>query len=101
MNALPDSSNWKDPTPDRPGTTTGELQRRLRTSTYIALRDVRCFRDGGVVVLCGRVPTFFLKQLAQEIVRHTDGDCRIINELEVDGQLAGSSTAEFAEQTRA
>lgn len=98
MTAWPDSWNGADPPPDRPGTTPCELQRRLHTSTYIALRDVRCIRDAGVVVLYGRVPTYFLKQLAQEIVRQTDGDCRIVNELEVDGQLAGPHPAECAKQ---
>lgn len=68
--------------------TAGAVQQQLRTSTYAALRDVRCVADDGIVVLRGRVPTFHLKQLAQEVVRHTDGECRIVNELEVAGHDA-------------
>lgn len=82
------SSSRAEPPPSPSAKTAGAVQQQLRTSAYIALRDVRCVADEGVVVLRGRVPTFHLKQLAQEVIRHTDGECRIVNDLEVAGHDA-------------
>jgi len=57
----------------------------LRSSAYPPLRGVRCTVDGGAVVLSGSVPSFYLKQLAQEMVRKLDGvsDSDIVNRLHV------------------
>jgi len=82
------SSSRAEPPPSPSAKTAGAVQQQLRTSAYVALRDVRCVADEGVVVLRGRVPSFHLKQLAQEVVRHTDGECRIVNDLEVAGNDA-------------
>lgn len=59
-------------------------QQCLRASPYAALHRVRCIADSGDVVLRGCVPSFYLKQLAQELVRHSSGECGIINELIVE-----------------
>ena len=63
--------------------TADAAQRRLQGSIDPRLHDVRCVTRNGSVVLRGRVPSFYLKQLAQEAVRTSDGKCEIINEIEV------------------
>lgn len=69
--------------PSPTATAAGAAQRRLHASTYTSLRGVRCETQDGAVVLRGRVASFYLKQLAQEAVRHADAACSIVNELEV------------------
>lgn len=59
-------------------------QNRLRSSTYRGLLSVHCESDNGAIVLRGRVASFFLKQIAQEIVREADDKRLIVNELKVD-----------------
>ena len=44
--------------------------RGLRSSCYAALKHVSCDYQGGVLVLRGSVPTYYLKQVAQEVVAH-------------------------------
>jgi osmotically-inducible protein OsmY len=61
-------------------------QQRLQKSDYVSLRDVRCTADADSLVLRGRVPSFYLKQIAQEIVRASHGVRSIVNEIEVDGR---------------
>jgi len=40
----------------------------LRSSGYIQLRKLRCMAAAGVVTISGLVPSYFLKQMAQELV---------------------------------
>ena len=42
-----------------------EIRRRLCSTGYHALRSVECEYCDGMVVLRGRVPTYYYKQLAQ------------------------------------
>jgi hypothetical protein len=54
----------------------------LRESTYPALWNLRCQQTDGALILRGRVPLFYLKQLAQVLVaKAVDGP--ILNEIEV------------------
>jgi osmotically-inducible protein OsmY len=69
-----------------PNSLLGMVQRRLQDSGYLALRDVDCSADDQNVVLRGNVPSFYLKQLAQEVVRAAVGVRHIVNEIEVNGQ---------------
>jgi hypothetical protein len=63
------------------------VQMRFRTSPYVALRRLRCEYRGGVLVLHGRVASYYLKQLAQEVVRRLAGVEEIANHVEVfDGE---------------
>jgi hypothetical protein len=48
-------------------------EHRLRSSPYLALRVIGCANHEGSVTLRGCVPTYYLKQLAQEIVSGTEG----------------------------
>ena len=56
---------------------------RLRTSPYLALRNVACQARGGVVFLRGHLPTYYLKQMAQALVSPLAGVERVVNEIEV------------------
>jgi hypothetical protein len=57
---------------------------RLQGSAYLALRDVRCELDSGVLCLRGRVRTQFLKQVAQTQIFEISGALRIENQIEID-----------------
>jgi osmotically-inducible protein OsmY len=56
---------------------------RLSASSHSALRKVFCKYDDGVLVLRGRLNSFFHSQLAQEAVRKIEGVERIVNQIEV------------------
>ncbi len=64
-----------------------ELQTRindvLKDSPHFHGSDVMGTDEQGVVVLQGRVETFYHKQVAQELLRKVDGVERIVNLLEV------------------
>jgi osmotically-inducible protein OsmY len=60
-----------------------EAHSRLRNSGYHALRLVSCDFHEGVLTLRGQVPSFYLKQVAQELIRRLDGAEEINNRLEV------------------
>lgn len=51
---------------------------------YPALRRVACEYRDGTITLRGRVPSYFLKQLAQSVVRHCAGVKRVENCLQVE-----------------
>jgi len=59
-----------------------EIARRLRASGYRnQLSRVVCRCDPGEVVLTGHVPSYYIKQVAQELIRTIDGVQRIHNQL--------------------
>ena len=58
-------------------------QWRLEASAYAALRTVRCKFRQGRLVLNGRVPTYFHKQIAQEAIRALPGVIEIVNHISV------------------
>jgi len=56
---------------------------RLRQTSYRALHRISCeFRDG-VLVLSGRVPSLYIKQLAQDLLISIGGVRAVRNELVV------------------
>ncbi len=55
----------------------------LRNSPYRALRGVTCECDRGVLLLRGRLSSFYHKQLAQEAVAGVRGVSQVVNEIEV------------------
>jgi len=56
----------------------------LRSNPYLALKNVSCDWLDGVLVLRGCLPTYYLKQIAQEIVAHqTQGVDRLDNQIQV------------------
>lgn len=64
--------------------TTADLARsRLYDSGWHGLKQVSCEEHEGAVVLRGRVPTFYLKQLAQVLAAQAPGVEELINRIEV------------------
>jgi osmotically-inducible protein OsmY len=60
-----------------------EARSRLMASPYSALHGVACTFHEGVLVLHGRVASFYLKQLAQSSVGHIVGVDEVSNRVEV------------------
>ena len=69
-------------------------QATLRRSAYFELHNISCDFSGGVLTLCGRVPTYYLKQLAQASVADVPGVIEIHNHVEVAAprELQNSNT---------
>jgi osmotically-inducible protein OsmY len=60
-----------------------QAETRLRGSSRVALKSISCeFRDG-VLTLRGSLPTYYLKQIAQEVVAATERVERVENQIEV------------------
>lgn len=61
----------------------GIARQRLDSSAHREIQDLPCEFADGVLVLRGWVPTYHLKQLAQETVRHIRGVALIRNHVDV------------------
>ena len=61
---------------------------RLRHSSYFELRSVFCECHEGVLTLQGRVPSYYLKQLAQALLAELPGVAQIDNRVEVVGPVS-------------
>jgi osmotically-inducible protein OsmY len=55
----------------------------LRRNPYLALKNVSCDCQAGVLVLRGCLPSYYLKQVAQEAVASLDGVEAVDNQIEV------------------
>jgi osmotically-inducible protein OsmY len=55
----------------------------LRRNPYVALKNIACEHRDGVLILSGCLPTYYLKQLAQEAVFRVQGVERVENRIEV------------------
>jgi osmotically-inducible protein OsmY len=62
---------------------TKEAQERLRAVLYLPSRDLHCEYRHGLLILRGRVGSYYEKQLAQEAVIKLEGVTQVMNELEV------------------
>jgi len=72
------------PPPSPPPSSLGlEAERRLRGSGYLALRDVVCEAQAGIVRLRGRLASYYLKQVAQALVADIDGVRGVVNLIEI------------------
>jgi osmotically-inducible protein OsmY len=56
---------------------------RLKGSGRQALQGIACHYTKGTIFLRGKVPTYFQKQTAQEMVRNLKGVTKIVNEIHV------------------
>jgi osmotically-inducible protein OsmY len=56
---------------------------RLQASPYPSIRKVVCVYEDGLLLLRGRLPTFFHKQLAQAAVADIVGVKQVVNQIEV------------------
>ena len=59
------------------------IQSRLRESPYLALRRVVCEIRDGALLLRGRVPSYYMKQVAQSIAYCVENTLEIHNPLDV------------------
>ena len=55
----------------------------LAASPIYTMRKLEVEQVGDSLVITGRVPTFYQKQMAQEIVRHAVS-CDLVNSIDVD-----------------
>ena len=60
-----------------------EAERILCESGYGDLRRLRCDCHDGVISIRGRLPSFFLKQMAQTLVSRLSGVRRVNNQIKV------------------
>jgi osmotically-inducible protein OsmY len=60
-----------------------EAEARFRRSGYLALSDVACDVHDGVVHLRGRLPSYYLKQVAQAVAAEVEGVRLVVNRIEV------------------
>jgi len=62
----------------------GELaESRLRSNAYLALKQIACDFDDGVLVLRGRVSSYYLKQVAYAAVAGLAGVRRVVDLIDV------------------
>jgi hypothetical protein len=66
-----------------PTSMTELAETRLHSNPYLALKRVCCDYLDGVLFLRGWLPTYYLKQVAQEVVARLDGIGRIDNQIQV------------------
>lgn len=56
-----------------------DVRECMRTNCNLQMRRLICESHGQVIVLRGRVDSYYYKQLAQELVRKIDRHVRIVN----------------------
>ncbi len=59
-------------------------QKALEASPFYALRELQVEQDGGTLLICGRVTSFYHKQLAQEVVRTAAKGVEVVNSIDVE-----------------
>ncbi len=68
--------------------TATEVQQRaqsaLMESPIYVLRQLQVEQDDDLLVLSGRVDTYYHKQLAQELVRSVGGGMKVVNSVKVE-----------------
>jgi osmotically-inducible protein OsmY len=62
---------------------------QLRRSSYRALRDISCATSDSEVRLMGFLPSYYLKQVAQEIALGVEGVRHVVNRITVVPTYAG------------
>jgi osmotically-inducible protein OsmY len=83
-----------EPDKQSPDSRTGiraAAERALHSGPYPALRRLACEYGGGVLILRGCLPSYYLKQTAQEVVARLEGVAAIDNRIQVvrENQPAG------------
>ena len=79
-------SNIPTPTPtpaEHAGRLAEQAESRLRTNSYYALKQVSCECRHGTLILRGSLPSYYLKQIAQEMVVRLDGVTQVVNQIAV------------------
>jgi osmotically-inducible protein OsmY len=70
------------------GSVAEKAENRLRANAYLALKNISCEFREGVLTLRGCLPSYYLKQVAQEAVVATEGVERVENYIEVASSAA-------------
>ena len=65
------------------GRLAARVERALRATGYAPLRSVAVSANAGVIIILGRVPSYFLKQIAQATALAVPGLQQIQNRLDV------------------
>ena len=73
---------------DSPVDVAKTVQSRLDKSAYRILRTISFDFEHGSLILRGRLPSYFHKQLAQEAVREVEGVSQVINRIDVRPALS-------------
>jgi osmotically-inducible protein OsmY len=73
---------------------------RIRGTSYLALRDVTCIARGDILHLRGRLPSHYLKQIAQEIAASVEGVRQVRNGIEVSRPVRTRSARGSLERER-
>lgn len=60
-----------------------QAERSLRSNSYLALKNLSCELEGGVLTLRGCVPTYYLRDLAASAVERLEGVEQVVNEIQV------------------
>jgi hypothetical protein len=80
----PAGTEPRTPSPDPQAGIQAVAERALRGGPYPALKRLSCDCREGVLVLRGCLPSYYLKQVAQEVVAHqVQGVGRIDNQIQV------------------
>ena len=58
-------------------------ERRLRESPFTALRSLECHCRNGELCVRGKVPTFYVRQVAVDSLRKIHGVACVLDEIEV------------------
>jgi hypothetical protein len=66
-----------------PFTITEMAERKLHSQPYQPLKNISCDWRDGVLVLQGSLPSYYLKQVAQEVVARLEGVDAIDNQIRV------------------
>ena len=69
---------------------------RLRKNSFLGLRNITCSYASGVLTLTGCLPSYYLKQVAQEIVAGVPGVQRVVNRVDVMPGARGEGIAGMA-----
>jgi len=76
--------NWACSEPETSLASINELaERRIHSNPYLALKGISCDCLDGVLFLRGFLPTYYLKQLAQEAVADLNRVERIDNQIQI------------------
>ncbi len=68
-----------------------QAQKALQSSPIRVLRDVHIDRQGEQLVLRGNVGSYYMKQMAQELVRSVAADCEVCNSIRVSDAIHDAS----------
>jgi len=58
-------------------------ERCLRSNPFLALKNITCDLLDGVLVLRSCLPTYYLNQIAQEVVADLEGVERVDNQIQI------------------